>query len=280
MQPNKISDITRDDIIDFLLLDEEKPFYGRFELSEFLLRIWPLRTMPSTDSRFDNAEQDIWQHMVNNHDWTDDYLLKSYLELSTCPDELFLRFLEQCVHPRVIRDKDYVAERLMRLNSYLGTDGFALVPTDEISGWPIYRGVVLLAEGINNQGRVRSNNVAGIEYDGLRFRSQPEINLYIAVKAMGVTFAPLPVFLRGGETYQRLEPDFVILKDGILLIVELDGGNTHLETPVQADRRLLLFKHEGAFVERVEASECSTEQQARACANRLLKAIERYRGLK
>jgi len=37
--------------------------------------------------------------------------------------------------------------------------------------------------------------------DGLLFRSQPEINLYRAFKALGITFAPLPVFIRGGETY-------------------------------------------------------------------------------
>jgi hypothetical protein len=280
MSQNKISDITRHDIIDFLLLDEEEPFHGRFEMIEFLLRIWPLHEMPSTDSRFETAEQDIWQHMINNHDWTFDYLLKTYLELTTCPDDLFLRFLAECVHPRVVRDKNYLADRAKRLNDYLQRDGFALVPTGNISGWPVYAGVALPAEGISNQGRVRSDNVAGLEHDGLRFRSKQEIYLYDALKGMGVTFAPLPVFLRGGENYQRLEPDFVILKDGVLLVVEVDGGTTHRETPVQADRRLRPFKHEGAFVERVEASECANEPQARACAKRLLEAIERYRGLK
>src|SRR5690606_35974377 len=87
---------------------------------------------------------------------------------------------------------------------------------------------------ISNQGRVRSDNLAPHTCDGLRFRSQPEINLYKALKSLGVTFAPLPVFIRGGEDYQRIEPDFVILQDGILLIVEVDGDTTHQETPVEA----------------------------------------------
>jgi len=276
MPDNKITDITREDVIDFLLLDEE-PFYGLLGLEEFLLRTWPLNTMPSSDSRFETAAGDIFQHMINNHDWSNDYLLKTYLELSTCPDALFLKFLEQCVHPKVVRDQEHVTKLLNGLNAYLVRDGYVLASSGEISGWTIYTGAAVVPDGVNNQGRVRSNNVAGLEFDGLRFRSKQEIHLYSALKGMGVTFAPLPVFLRGGETYQRLEPDFVLLKDGIFLVVELDGGSTHPETPAQADRRLRLFKHEGAFVERVEASECSNEAEARVCAGRLLSAVDKYK---
>lgn len=279
MPESNISDITRGDIIDLLLIDDNRPFHGKMDLLDFLPRIWPLETMPSTDSRFETALQDIWQHMVNNYDWTNDYLLKTYLELSTCSDEMFLRFLEQCVHPRVIRDREYVGNLVERINALLQPDGFIMAPTDDISGWPVYTSVPYIPGNIHNQGRVRSNNVAGLEHDGLRFRSQPEIYLYDALKAAGVTFAPLPVFLRGGTNYQRLEPDFVIFKDKILLILELDGGKTHRETPVQADRRLSLFKHEGAFIERVEASECSTATQAKSCATRLINLIVKYKSL-
>ena len=62
----------------------------------------------------------------------------------------------------------------------------------------------LSGQGINNQGRVRSDNLASLEVDGLLFRSRAEINLYRAFKGMGVTFAPLPVFVRGGGSYARL----------------------------------------------------------------------------
>ena len=64
---------------------------------------------------------------------------------------------------------------------------------------------------ISNQGRVRSNNVAPSSVDGLLFRSQPEMHLYKALKSSDVSFAPLPVFVRGGENYSRIEPDFVII---------------------------------------------------------------------
>jgi hypothetical protein len=40
--------------------------------------------MPSTDSRFQNAEGDIWQHMVNNSDWDYQYLLYNSRLSSTC----------------------------------------------------------------------------------------------------------------------------------------------------------------------------------------------------
>lgn len=133
----------------------------------------------------------------------------------------------------------------------------------------------LSGSGVNNQGRVRSTNVAARTEDGLLFRSEPEVLLYRALKATGVTFAPLPVFLRGGETYRRVEPDFIIYKDRLLLVVELDGGTTHLEAPVDADRRLAMFKHEGAAVERVPTSECDTEQKARTCAQRLLGLLDK-----
>lgn len=56
---------------------------------------------------------------------------------------------------------------------------------------------------LTNQGRVRSSNVAPLTQDGLLFRSQPEIYLYKALKSLGVSFAPLPVFIRGGRIVQQ-----------------------------------------------------------------------------
>jgi hypothetical protein len=131
----------------------------------------------------------------------------------------------------------------------------------------------LAGKDVNNQGRVRSNNVAPLSCDGLVFRSQPEIYLYQALKALGVSFAPLPVFVRGGETYRRIEPDFIILKDGALMHVEVDGDTVHEETPAEAHDRTRILHEEGAFVERVKASECDTVEKARTCADRLVRIL-------
>lgn len=135
----------------------------------------------------------------------------------------------------------------------------------------------LTGENVSNQGRVRSDNIASKTCDGLLFRSEPEINLYKALKARGISFAPLPVFIRGGEIYRRIEPDFVILKDGIVMVVEVDGDTVHQETPAEAHARTTMLAHEGAAVERVRASECATEDLANTCADKLLAALAKLK---
>lgn len=165
-----------------------------------------------------------------------------------------------------------------------------LIPEDEVlntvaitpmlkadSGWQEKAKAWLAGEGVTNQGRVRSDNIASKTCDGLLFRSEPEINLYKAFKARGVSFAPLPVFIRGGKTYSRIEPDFVILKDGIVMVVEVDGDTVHQETPAEAHARTTMLAYEGAAVERVKASECATEDLANACAERLLAALAKLK---
>lgn len=77
----KISEITRQELVDRILMDTHGAFPGRFGLIPFLKRVWPLTQMSSTDSRFNDAEGDIWQHMVNNDDWTMHDLLVSRLKV-------------------------------------------------------------------------------------------------------------------------------------------------------------------------------------------------------
>jgi hypothetical protein len=135
----------------------------------------------------------------------------------------------------------------------------------------------LAGEKINNQGRVRSDNVAPRTTDGLLFRSQPEINLYNALKAAGISFAPLPVFVRGGQQYRRIEPDFVIVKSGVMLVVEVDGDTYHHETPAEADNRTLMIESEGVQVLHVSASDCGTPELATGCAERILERIAKLK---
>ena len=132
-------------------------------------------------------------------------------------------------------------------------------------------------KGVTNQGRVRSTNIAHREHDGLLFRSDPEINLYEALKKLGVAFAPLPVFLRGGESYQRLEPDFIVLKDGVFAVIEVDGDSFHTENPATAHTRLKLLENAGAYILRVNANSCSTSESAEASAEKILRDIATYK---
>ena len=82
---NKISEVTRQDIIDIIregftvILDEEEyddksdeyvtertikmPYYGRLDEIDFLSRVYNLKELPSHDSRYKNALDDISCHL-------------------------------------------------------------------------------------------------------------------------------------------------------------------------------------------------------------------------
>ena len=157
-------------------------------------------------------------------------------------------------------------------------DAVSIVPSNEAPpNWHEQALAWLRGDGVTNQGRVRSDNIAARQYDGLLFRSEQEINLYRTLKSAGVTFAPLPVFVRGGNSYRRIEPDFVVVKGGLVAVIEVDGDTGHQESPVEAHDRTTMLVHEGARVERVRASDCSTLEGAEVCAKRLLAALGKVR---
>lgn len=133
---------------------------------------------------------------------------------------------------------------------------------------------------VSNQGRVRSDNVAPLTTDGLLFRSQPEIHLYKALKASDISFAPLPVFIRGGKNYSRIEPDFVLVYKGITMVVEVDGDTVHVETPAEAQSRTRTLQHEGVVVERISATECNTPEKAKESVNKIIAALNKIKGSK
>jgi hypothetical protein len=154
---------------------------------------------------------------------------------------------------------------------------YIVIALTDGEGWSDKAKAWLSGSGITNQGRVRSDNIAPKTRDGLLFRSQPEILLYEALKELGVSFAPLPVFIRGGNSYRRIEPDFIVIKDGIVLHVEVDGDTVHHETPTEAHQRTAILHDEGVIVERLNASDCDDSIKAKQAAAKLLKVIEKRR---
>ncbi len=79
---------------------------GNMSYSEFSKMTCPyIEEMPSTDSRFLTAEQDIRQHMDFNYDWNESYLLNSYLNLLNIEDDKFLYFLKEYVNPTIHRKR-------------------------------------------------------------------------------------------------------------------------------------------------------------------------------
>lgn len=162
-----------------------------------------------------------------------------------------------------------------------GITGFLIVPQmikDE--EWRSKAIVWLGGAGINNQGRVRSDNVAPRTFEGLLFRSQQEINLFKALRSRNISVAPLPVFTRGGESYQRIEPDFVIIKEGIMLVVEVDGDTFHHETPAQAYSRTMMLENEGARIIHIRAVDCDSPEKATYQANKIIETLAKMKAAK
>lgn len=137
---SRITEITRRDIFDAMILQGFK-WFGRLEDTEFLSRLFDLNRLPSTDSRFDDANGDIWQHRVNNFDWDDNWVYSDdRFQLMNGDDEIFLRFLCETIHPVVRPDSTEVEQLCQLYNDFLVNDHFQLVAKTRTSNRPIYVG--------------------------------------------------------------------------------------------------------------------------------------------
>lgn len=137
----KITTITRRNIFDFIQV-ENFSWSGRLEESDFLLRMFDLKNLPSLDSRYENAAGDIWQHRVNNpNDWDDNWIFTdNRFDLKGCDDSIFLNFLCEMIHPIVRRESVDVNRLLQIFNENLKEDNFEIIEKFKISGKPIFVG--------------------------------------------------------------------------------------------------------------------------------------------
>ena len=141
MALNRISEITRRNIFDFIQI-ENFTYFGRLDESDFLSRVFDLNSMPSNDSRFDNAAGDIWQHRINNpDDWPDNWIYNdARFNLLKCDDSVFLQFLCEIVHPIVRLDSSEISKLVQIFNDNLKNDGFEIVEKTRVSNMPIFSG--------------------------------------------------------------------------------------------------------------------------------------------
>lgn len=158
---NKISQITRQNIFDFIQV-EEYWWAGRLEGSNFLSRMFDLENMPSNDNRFPNAAGDIWQHRVNNYDWEDDWIFNDdRFNLLNCDDSKFLDFLCEMIHPLVRANKEKVNKLLQIFNDNLADDNFEIVEKTRISNKPIFVGRIKIngKESIEKKRKGNKTNI-------------------------------------------------------------------------------------------------------------------------
>lgn len=159
-----ITEITRLAIIDELSLGDTS-WCGRLEEPEFLSRLYKIDELPSTDGRFTNASGDIWQHRVNNFDWSDDWVFyDDRFNLMRGSDEEFLRFLSETLHPVLRRDADEVSQLVETYNRHLRHDGYELAAVAAISGRPVFAGRSVLTVPASIRDIERAANEVNGEY--------------------------------------------------------------------------------------------------------------------
>lgn len=177
---NRISEITKRDILDLFKNGIDIPdfwetkrvtynYFGRLEEIEFLKRLYDLKSMPSSDSRFSDAESDIWQHTINNDDYPFCWVFEDErFQLKNGSDEMYLKFICEIFHPTVRSKKGYWKEFLAEINRLLQDDGYELYPAKKISsrdvyGWRIFNteeNKLFIPYSQRNQKAIREKKIA------------------------------------------------------------------------------------------------------------------------
>ena len=135
-----ISEVTRRVIADYVSISNIG-WAGRMQESEFLARLYDLEQLPSTDHRFSNAAGDIRQHRDGYVDWEYDWVFYDpRFNIIRAPDEEFLGFLAETIHPLVRPDPDIARELCGVYNEHLRADGWMLREVGSISGRPLFQG--------------------------------------------------------------------------------------------------------------------------------------------
>jgi len=152
-----VSRPTRQNIIDGLKIDQVS-WNGRLEEVEFLQRLYDLEALPSTDQRFKDAAEDIWQHRVNNPaEWPDDWIYNdARFNLLQGPSDNFLRFLCEIVHPVVRPDRNETLKLVHHFNDQLHLEGWNLVEEEKLAGRPRFVAKRVQVAGARSVSRART----------------------------------------------------------------------------------------------------------------------------
>lgn len=163
-----ISEVTRRKIFDYLTINRIS-WSGRRGEIDFLASLYDLRKMPTTDYRshqYPTAYEDIHKHRVMNDDWDGHYWIFTdpRFNLLWCPDEDFLKFLCEMLHPTSWVDsrpkfsweeqepqkpeEKEVFKLQVALNNYLAVDGWEICVDSYISEEPLFSFRVATAKNV------------------------------------------------------------------------------------------------------------------------------------
>ena len=178
-EPSVITETTRRNLFDGLQL-AGLGWSGRFQQDDFLMRLFDLTKMPSTDHRYKNAAGDIHQHCVRNDDWEPSWVFTdSRFNLMWCADELLLRFLAETLHPVVRAEPGEVDQLHAIYNEHLSKDGWELYAATLVSGRPVFAG---RRRGLRPDHAVTTVKAA-MEPLGAEYVSRQITRMYAAVDA-------------------------------------------------------------------------------------------------
>ena len=158
-----ITEITKRDILDLFKngvdvgwLDQDiqvYPYYGRLPEIDFLKRLYPLNKMKSDENLFQNLEEVIWQHTVNNDDYEVNWIFTDErFPLKSGSDAEYLRFICEVFHPVALIENDVSKKYFKQICSFLRKDGYELYPKEEISGRNVYSWRELTEKEVNFNG--------------------------------------------------------------------------------------------------------------------------------
>lgn len=137
----EISEKQRISIIEFII--DHPLFLGKLGKEEggildFLEMILELRELPSSDTRFNNAYEDAWQHLVNNYDWEYEYVFLERFPSMHTDLETFKKFVRFSVHPSLFDDEEQRRQMVDDINAELAKIGYRLVGTDYFEQRVVY----------------------------------------------------------------------------------------------------------------------------------------------
>lgn len=136
----KLTKKIRLDILRILL--SEQDLFGKpqddINIIEFLDEMLDLKSLPSEDSRYNNAYDDAFQHLVNNYDWEYEYVLTERFNIIDDLD-IFISFLNKIIHPDIRHNDDDITRYYLLINPYLEKENstYSLESYTE-EGLPVY----------------------------------------------------------------------------------------------------------------------------------------------
>lgn len=122
-------------------LDILEIFASEFTFADFVASVWNVHDMPSEDNRYKTKYEDIFQHYVNNRDYTYDELFLSKLRVQD--GDNLEKFLQNVVQYDYYKDANLQERSVEKLNNALHIYGLAYREIGSTTdGFPTYELII------------------------------------------------------------------------------------------------------------------------------------------